>query len=115
MSFDNSHNHKRVQRILIDLTLIENSARSNRADPEDLRAMLTPVFDHLKEMGFANTVRAVEMPTATEAVEGPSGGHVGVTAPPWASVIDMARQASLQDLTRAMAVYLDRIDEELGK
>ena len=35
-------------------------------------------------------------------------------APQWASVHDMAMQADLKDLTYAMAVYLNRIDEVLS-
>lgn len=121
MSFTNSHNLKRVDRILADLALIEKSAASNRADPEDIRLLLTPVFNELRQMGFAATANAaqkgephpepVQEEDATESVGGTSRARVGFTAPPWADVIEMARQASLRDLTRAMAIYLDRIDD----
>ena len=41
-------------------------------------------------------------------------GRQAVTPPKWASIRQMAEEADLADLTVAMAVYLNRIDEHLN-
>ncbi|WP_299671698.1 hypothetical protein [uncultured Roseobacter sp.] len=100
--FQNNTNDKRVQKILENLRLIEKSARANKAGPEQVTDLLKPVVDHIMSMGAAITEDA------------PSPPRAGNGKPaPYMTVKQMAEEASLPDLTYAMAVYLNRIDEHL--
>lgn len=93
-------NKSRVTRIVEVLDLIHKSARSQKAGPDEERELLQPVFDKLSKMGWHISTGAATRP----------GNH---TPPQWDTVRRMAQEASLRDLTVAMAVYLNRIDEEL--
>ena len=115
MAFENRTNEVRVRKMLETLDLIEKSAKSNKASEMAIGFALEPVFRRLLQMapGLQSGAVATEQPaTAPEAA---ARGRTGVTAPQWASVRDMAQEASLSDLTYAMAVYINRIDEHLGK
>jgi len=111
MSFHGERNAGRVRDIVGKLDLIRRSAESSRAGPDDVREMLRPVIGALKTlMTDASAGRA--------AVDGRDATAKGRYAddrrpPAWATVHDMAREATLPDLTRAMAVFLSRVDEEL--
>ena len=105
MAFDNPTNHGRVAKIGETLALILKSAASNNATEDEIAQMLAPVAHEVAKYS--------ESPS--EAPERPAGaGNWGVTAPTWASIHDMAENAPLKDLTAAMAVYLNRIDEALS-
>jgi hypothetical protein len=108
MAFENDTNIGRVQKMVETLQLILKSAQSNRADDEAIRDMLRPLTDELTALG-ANTDQPDKGQSDTEQ----RGSWTG-KAPQWASVHDMAEQADLKDLTVAMAVYLNRIDEALS-
>lgn len=101
MAFDNSTNHGRVKKILDTLALIEKSAASNDVGQEEIDKMLEPLYEHLGQ----------GKPPPVE-VEAPKG-RIGVSAPPWASVLDMSKEADLRDLRGALAVFLTRIDDEI--
>lgn len=110
MPFDNPTNEARVRKMVETLTLIRKSARSNNAAPAEIVTLLGPLFAALAELGIkADHERRLMRDTAT----GKRGSCTG-RAPQWASIRDMAEQANLKDLTYAMAVYLDRIDEALS-
>lgn len=51
----------------------------------------------------------------TAAPEGPRVGNPDSRSPAWANIREAAEKATLKDLTFAMAVYINRIDEELNK
>lgn len=102
MSFHGVQNDGRVRKIVELLDLIQKSARSNRVGADDEQAMLKPVFDKLSEMGWHIATGATNPDT--------KGGQKDA---PWFTVYQMAQEADLKDLTRAMAVYLNRIDGEL--
>jgi hypothetical protein len=107
MSFDNSTNHKRVQKIVEITQLLATSASSNKASEDEIWTMLQPALDSLSELCGANT----EAPSTQDAAQ-PSQT---LTEPRWASIRKMAEEAPLMDLTFAMAVFLSRIDEHLSK
>lgn len=102
MAFDNATNRGRVTKVIEILGLIEKSATSNDTSDEEVREILDPLYRHLK-------IAREEKP---EPVPEPKG-RTGCTAPPWASVMDMAREAKLKDLSSAMLIFLDRMEEEL--
>lgn len=108
MAFENDTNIGRVQKMIETLQLILKSAQSNRADDAAIRDMLRPLTDELTALG-ANTDQPDKGQSDTEQ----RGSWTG-KAPQWASVHDLAEQADLKDLTVAMAVYLNRIDEALS-
>ncbi|MGB3247385.1 MAG: hypothetical protein WBB25_22860 [Sulfitobacter sp.] len=108
MAFENDTNLGRVQKMIETLQLIVKSAQSNRADDDAIRDLLRPLTDELAALG-ANSPRPV-----TEQCSAQQKGSWTGKTPQWASVHDMAEQADLKDLTVAMAVYLNRIDEALS-
>lgn len=108
MAFENDTNRGRVKKMVETLALIVKSAESNRASGGDVADMLRPLTDALAAHG-AESTPANAAPNASEQ----RGSWTG-NAPQWASVHDMAEQADLKDLTVAMAVYLNRIDEALS-
>ncbi|WP_298571953.1 hypothetical protein [uncultured Aliiroseovarius sp.] len=107
MPFVNQTNEGRVLKMVETLQLILKSAQSNRAEDADVQNMLRPLTDELAGLG------AVAAPTVAQDVSQEQRGTWTSKAPHWASVHDMAEQADLKDLTVAMAVYLNRIDEVL--
>jgi len=102
MSFHGVQNDGRARKIVETLDLIHKSARSNRVGADDEYAVLKPVFDKLSEMGWHIVTSASEPESKGTRKEAP-----------WFTVYQMAQEAELTDLTRAMAVYLNRIDEKL--
>lgn len=102
MAFKNDTNAGRVQKMVETLALIEKSARSNRAGKAEVAAMLQPLSQALAAL-------TGEMPATSE----PFRSRL-TRVPQWSSVRDMAEKAELSDLTVAMAVYLNRIDEALS-
>jgi hypothetical protein len=100
--FAGPQNESRVRKIIEALDNIHSSARANKVGPDEERAMLTPVFKKLGEMGMSGAEPVVRTPRSQ-------------TPPQWETVRVMAQQATLQDLTYAMAVYLSRIHDELYK
>ncbi|WP_171181158.1 hypothetical protein [Ruegeria sp. HKCCD8929] len=106
MAFDNDTNRGRVQKMIYTLDLIRKSANSNRATSAELGDLLKPLTDELT--GIA--VTAVE--TARQAKQ--PAGRCSVSGPQWANVRDMAEQADLKDLTVALAVFMNRIEDELS-
>lgn len=108
MAFENDTNRGRVQKMVETLALITKSAESNRAKSDDVAEMLRPLTDALSAHGVGNAPSS-----ETRSADAPRGSWTG-QAPQWASVRDMAEQADLKDLTVAMAVCLNRIDEALS-
>lgn len=102
MAFTNKTNQNRVTKILETLDLIEKSARSNQASQEEMDQLLAPLHE-----------RFGLVPSAEPEPEPEPKGRVGASAPPWASVMDMAREAPLKDLTRALGIFMNRLDEEV--
>ncbi len=108
MAFQNDTNTGRVAKMIETLRLIQKSAQSNRAADHEVAAMLQPLTDELAALGAAAPLTAAAQGNTEQR-----GSWTG-KAPQWASVHDMAEQADLKDLTVAMAVYLNRIDEALS-
>lgn len=108
MAFENDTNRGRVLKMVETLQLILKSAQSNRAEVTDIQDMLRPLTDELAGLVVAAA------PTVAQDVRQEQRGSWTGKAPQWASVHDMAEQADLKDLTVAMAVYLNRIDEALS-
>ena len=110
MAFENDTNTGRVLKLVEALALIEKSAKSNRADNAAIVAMVRPLSEALAELtgtSAATSSAAPMLPGVTI--------RAGTTrVPRWASVREMAETANLSDLTVAMAVYLNRIDEALS-
>lgn len=108
--FFNDTNQGRIVRAVEALELIEKSALSNKAKPEEIADMLRPVRARITRMqgGAAGPLDL----HPDQADQPPPQGGQGTA--PWSDVQDMAQQAELHDLTGAMAIYLDRLTEALG-
>ena len=124
---------QRLPKIIHALGLLENlGTTAYESTPDERLAILTELYAKVDELSekFEVPVREYLEPreekreepqyvpgTVFTAVE-PSeniNGRVGATAPPWASVVDMAREAKLVDLSGAMCIYMDRMSDVLRK
>lgn len=107
-------NQPRVAKIIDFIDMIQKSARSNSADAGPL---LAPVLQRLAgtgQAGQSDTRPRLAMPAPADPVFVTVGSaRRGQSNAPWYDVRVMAEQAPLSDLTAAMAIYLDRIDEAL--
>lgn len=86
-------NETRVEKILEILALLEKSAASNKASTEDMQKLLDPV---------------------TRVLEAPAKVAVPRNEPLGLTIKKLAEEAPLKDLTYALAIYLNRIDEHLS-
>ena len=108
-SLENPTNLKRVNNIVEIVGLIEKSAKSNKASQTELWALLTPAVDAISQLCGDQPADSSEAP-----VEAPTPSPAPTHKPSrWADIHDLAENASLLDLTTAMAVFLNRIDEYL--
>lgn len=107
MSFDNDTNRKRVKKMSDTLLMLVKSAKSNKASRDDLTSLLAPFVANLDRVVPRTTMPSDAYDTGHKPA--PTSGN----APQWSSVLDMAREADLKDLTGALSVYLNRIDEYL--
>ncbi|QGH74771.1 hypothetical protein DSS3PM1_00095 [Bacteriophage DSS3_PM1] len=98
--FINKTNQGRVKKMVELVGYMEKSAANNDATPEDWQELLEPILALLK----------TKVPEEIGCVkdEPPKKPRYGTTS--WATIRDIAEDAPLKDL---MAVYLNRIDEEL--
>lgn len=110
MPFENDSNRKRVAKAIEAIDLIEKSARANRTPPGDVAAMLAPLAARLTAAG-ALPGTGGQLDPAPAPVPRPSAPQ----PPLWATIRDMAEKAPLRDLTVALAVFLNRVEEELPK
>lgn len=110
MSFLNQTNVARVNKITEIIALLKKSAVSNKSTENEIWDVVEPAIQALADL--CNT----EVPDAPKAPESHEGfsARLGETPPLWASIRQMAEEADLKDLTTAMAIYLNRIDEHLN-
>lgn len=122
---------QRLPKIIHALGLLENLATpSYESTRDELLDILTELYDKVDEISarFAIPIRDRPIPmiqdgstVSTETADPEqlpvvnTHGRVGVTAPPWASVADMAREVSLEDLSGAMCIYMERMSDVLRK
>ncbi len=125
--FQNQTNRTRVQKMTEILDLIEKSAISNKAPVDEIREMLQPLLERLDldqqspseileevllEKRVVTEIRDGNVAGAMALQEGgfPNPGtHLAVN-----TIRNLAEKADLKDLTIALAIYLDRINEALG-
>lgn len=118
--FTNPTNEGRVAKTCDTLALIGKSAKSNRADRAEVKALLEPLFAALGDLGFlagggeTSMARPDEIPTLGSAAH-PQPVPNSLRPPRWADVREMAEQAPLHDLTVALAVYMNRVDAALDE
>ena len=73
--------------------------------------MLAPLVSELADMGV-NFMG----PEKVEPIRGqPEPGRLAMKEPGWVSIIKAAEEAPLKDLSAALAVYMNRVDEALAK
>jgi hypothetical protein len=101
MTVFNTTNQNRVEKIVELLGLLQKSAESNGATSEELWQLLERAIDAMGKL-------LEQQPSKPEAVPQNTTKEV-----PRMQIKRIAEEASLQDLTMAMAVYLNRIDEHL--
>ncbi len=103
MAFENDTNTGRVQKMIEILGLIQKSAQSNQASSADFADMMHPLMEELAVLSIA------------DATEPPQVASNAIKAPQWASIREMAQTAHLADLSVALAVYMNRVDEALNQ
>lgn len=108
MPFNNETNDKRVKKIcyLMDLVLV--SADSNKADTQEIKAMIAPLSKMLLEHGIAPTRWSEDQPD-------PAPRQPERKSPMWADIRQCAEQADLRDFPVAIAVFLNRLDEKVDQ
>lgn len=98
-------NAPRVQKIIAMLEVIDKSARSQRIGEAEIASLLAPIAQRLTDTEFGDTPVEDEPPMTPKNHQ----------ASPWENMRQCAEDAPLDDLTVAMAVYLNRIDEYLSQ
>ena len=118
--FENQTNAKRVQKIIDILDLLEHSRQSNRANVSQMAELLQPVFERLQQNQTIEQNVLNGLSAAVEPSERLQSSIKQLNAGKWSAadltgvqIRDVAANASLKELTYAMAVYLNRIDETL--
>jgi len=115
MAFDNSSNRKRADKIAELLAHVKVSADSNKSSPHEIEVILQPVFKALADLGLSagssQTLKGEQ--EASAALQ--STARAGQSEASYMCIKRAAEEASLSDLTYAMAVYLNRIDEHLSE
>lgn len=109
MTLFTSTNEKRVEKICEIARLIQKSVQSNSASSEDVWKLMDPAIKELEEL-----LGEPPKPETEENLE-PRKPQYNPDSEERAGMVikRAAEQADLKDLTYAMAVYLNRIDEVL--
>lgn len=114
-------NKGRVDKITEIVGHLQKSVNANKPTPDEVWQLLQPAIDSISALCGAEA----QQPDRAEAPEAPAvqepsqpdvpGGAWADKHHParWATIHDMAAQAPLDELTIAMRVYLNRIEEEL--
>ncbi len=111
--FFNDTNKGRAEKIVGTLKHIEKSARSNRATPEQVADILSPIFDQLGRMGIASAVVAADLPSREPRQADEDTETVTVPAPPCAgrrSLKDDIDEMPFHELTSIITLAALRID-----
>lgn len=115
-NFQNQTNNTRVHKIVETVALLQKSADSNKASSSEIWELMQPAIDEISELCGVEAERPETR--SEDTVHNSVSSTVpspNLKPPLWASIRQMAEEASLADLTVAMTVYLNRIDEELHK
>ena len=102
-------NHGRVDKIIDFVNLIKKSAASNKATSADTWELLSPAMEAIAELVGAEA----KQPTQ----EAPAAAETRTSAdkrPEWYKLHQMAHDAPLKELNRVVAIYVNRVDEELS-
>lgn len=122
MAFDNPSNRGRAAKIVEILNHVEKSAKSNRASEDEIGEILAPAVQALRALGAIPPAITPTQADRSDAVEQPARGTdaeprgkwaADHNAPAWATIRDVAENASLPDLATAMAVFAIRMDAAL--
>lgn len=101
-------NGPRVQKIIDMLEVINKSARSQRVGEAQIASLLSPIAQRMIDVEYGDT------PVEDEPSPQPSAPSKGTPKEPlYITIKRTAEDAPLADLTYAMAVYVNRIDEHL--
>ncbi len=112
MAFDNDSNRKRVAKMCDTLDLVENSAAANGTPKEEVAEMINQLLQRVAR--YADIQPTSSPHSAPDEAEA-QPRRIGVSAPRWASILDMANEASLPELGAAMIVYGQRLDEHFAE
>ena len=115
-NFSNNSNHGRVAKMCDYLDLIEKSASSNKASPDEVAALLAPIVQRLSKYALTGAPVA---PSGTDPADAPVGDLKSRVYPhgkphAWTTIRECAESASLKDLSVAMAVFMNRYEDALG-
>lgn len=100
--FTNSTNQGRVTKIVETVNLLWKSAASNQASSEEVWALMEPALTAISDLlGTEEPDKPEPAPQTTQE------------APRYIQIREMAQEAPLKELTMAMAVFINRIEDEL--
>jgi hypothetical protein len=114
--FDNPTNRNRVKHIGETLDKLEKSASSNRVTPDEVAQMLLPVLDRFAKIKNSGDQMRPQSEIVSEASMQPVG-HLNSAVYPhgrphnWTTIKECAENAPLKDLTVALTVYMNRVEE----
>ena len=114
--FNNPTNLNRVKLIGETLDKLEKSASSNRVTPDEVAQMLLPVLDRFAKIKNSGDQMRPQSEIISEAAMQPVG-HLNSAVYPhgrphnWTTIKECAENAPLKDLTVALAVYMNRVEE----
>ena len=116
MTIFNDTNRNRVIKIQEILSLIEKSAISNKASAHELWQLLTPAIDDISTLVNAETME----PEQAEPAQVPDADAAPIQHTPksqkntdWYQMHIWAYEMPLVELNRLVAIYVNRIADEL--
>jgi len=114
--FDNPTNRNRVKHIGEILDKLEKSASVNRVTPDEIAEILLPVLGRFAKIQNSGDQMRPQSEIVSEAAMQPIG-HLNSAVYPhgrphnWTTIKECAENAPLKDLTVALAVYMNRVEE----
>lgn len=115
MTIFNDTNVKRVEKIREIVTLLGKSVESNKASHADVWKLLQPAIDDIGALVGAQGQQADQDATGgPESVAEPvSTSAPKEEEPAWYTLHRLAQDLPLKDLNRLVAIYVNRVDDEL--
>lgn len=126
-NFHTDTNKGRVAKMCDTVGLLQKSAKSNRATPEEINELMLPLVDALRDLGVT-VVKNGDFVSATVDLASGEVTAAEKTAPPrhprawtdgrpdspaYATLHDLALNAPFADIGPALAVLTTRLDEAL--
>jgi len=104
-------NEKRVQKIIEIIDLLAKSVEANNATTDDIWKLMEPAINHIGAFLACDTPVDYGDEAPVEPVK--SEHNPDSVEPTRITILNLANEAPLKDLSTAVSVYLHRVEEEL--